>query len=337
MRVSVIIPVYNPSPEFFDCLTALARSTHAPFEVIIVDDCSTPPVDLSSTPLTVTLIRADESLGPGGARNLAATKAHGELLLFIDADVVIERDTIQKIVVRFEGDAHIAALSGLYTYRSNYDNLSSVYHNLYIEYKQHHVPEDGPYADTAILGVRKEIFDAAGGFRTAMFTGEDLEFGYRLYSEGYKVCCDPRVRVSHHKFLSFKGWIKNRFCHCTNMIMAKLEQMRTAKQRIASNRVIFTILPMQIASAFLLAGALLAIIAYLLFRKTGIASIEVSIVILYAAINARYMSFIFARMGTRGLLLLPYIILEHCISLCSVLATGIRWALRLPSITYRGG
>jgi len=339
MRVSVVIPVYNPGTIFQECLLGISNSDIQPIEVIIVDDCSEPEILPEELPIPVKIFRSEIPVGPGEARNIGAENARGDILMFIDSDVIVEEDTIGRIVRKFENDLKLVGVSGFYNCNYRFNNPSTIYHNLYFEYKQKNISPESPYVDTAIWGIRRDIFDATGGFAKGMFTSEDLEYGIRLHSEGYKLCSDVGIKVSHVKKLTFKSWIKNRFCSCVNMVMAKMKQSlhkNEKKEGGDSAQMLHTIQLSQLFSPFL---------SLILFSLAGIAILSKNSVVMalflltiisYFIINFSYLNFIYCRRGLMGILLIPFVLLEHLVSLAAISIAIIRMILGFPFIAYRG-
>ena len=92
-RVSVVIPTYNRVRRLEWVLRALAEQTVDPldFEVVVVSDGSTDgseSVVLGLTmPYKLTVVSQPNS-GPAVARNTGVSRAAGELIVFLDDDVV---------------------------------------------------------------------------------------------------------------------------------------------------------------------------------------------------------------------------------------------------------
>ena len=95
-RVSVCIPARATGQTLRRTLSALALQTYPAdlIEVIVADDSSAPPLDVSEfdVPFTVTVLRQDvDGFAAGRARALAASAAAGEVLVFLDGGVVPSR------------------------------------------------------------------------------------------------------------------------------------------------------------------------------------------------------------------------------------------------------
>src|SRR5215469_428905 len=85
--VSVIIPAYNAAPVVGRAVASALAHTHAPHEILVVDDGSRDDIGgaLAGFPAPVRLLRKSNG-GPGAARNFGAAVATGEWLALLDAD-----------------------------------------------------------------------------------------------------------------------------------------------------------------------------------------------------------------------------------------------------------
>lgn len=214
--VSVIIPVYNGTGMIERCLEALNQSETKPLEIIVVDDCSTDESADVARERGAKVLTTPRNMGPAGARNLAAEHARGEVLLFVDADVVVEKDTLRKVAARFDEDPGLAALFGSYDDAPEEGNFLSQFKNL-----QHHYVHQtsNPEASTFWAGlgaVRREIYREAGGFDCAKFevpSIEDIELGVRLRAAGFRIVLDPSITAKHLKRWKFVNLVKTEiFC-----------------------------------------------------------------------------------------------------------------------------
>ena len=99
--VSIIIPTYNEEANISDAISTLKTQTYKPFEIIIVDDGSTDKTlevlsELRIRNLELRILKQNHK-GPGAARNLGASKAKGEILVFVDADMTFDRKFIDLL------------------------------------------------------------------------------------------------------------------------------------------------------------------------------------------------------------------------------------------------
>jgi GT2 family glycosyltransferase len=213
--ISVIIPAHNPGSSFLECLDPFTRVSYQDFEVIVVDDASPSPVELPGFTLNWgRILRLDTNLGPAGARNEGAAGARGDILLFIDTDVVIGEDCLEA-VGRFylDDDKRNWGLTGIQSTRMKFDNFSSQYKNLWLRYSFLQSPVDSALFYTSIAAVPRDLFHRLNGFDLQYTTPslEDTDFGNRIWEEGGKVRIDRELEVRHNKYYSLLGLLKNDF------------------------------------------------------------------------------------------------------------------------------
>jgi glycosyltransferase involved in cell wall biosynthesis len=128
-RVSVVMPVYNAETTLAECLTRLYNSSFGDFEVVLVDDGSTDQTRVIARNFPVRIVNTSGRVGPAAARNLGARVAEGELLVFIDSDVMIRADTLGQVVERFAtGD--VEGVVGVQAAAMRHRDLVSQYKNL---------------------------------------------------------------------------------------------------------------------------------------------------------------------------------------------------------------
>jgi glycosyltransferase involved in cell wall biosynthesis len=80
----------------------------------VVDDSSTDNTSEISTSLGVHYIRLPFAPGPAAARNRGVQETAGEILVFVDSDVVVRPDALQLIAEDFASDPDLAAVFGSY-------------------------------------------------------------------------------------------------------------------------------------------------------------------------------------------------------------------------------
>jgi glycosyltransferase involved in cell wall biosynthesis len=215
--VSVIVPVFNGGKFLGVCLDALSGSDYPKFEIIVVDDGSTDDSADIGRRKGATVIESERrQSGPAAARNLAAKRAKGEILLFVDADVVVGSDTISNVVEAFCRYPEISALFGSYDDSPAEGNFLSQYKNL-----QHHFihQTSNPEASTFWAGlgaVRSDVFASLGGFDCVKFAVpsiEDIELGFRLRSAGHRILLDRSIQAKHLKKWTLVSLVKTEiFC-----------------------------------------------------------------------------------------------------------------------------
>ncbi len=200
--VTVIVPVYNGEKFLPRCLDAIKNSDHAPLEVIVADDCSTDDSAEISRRRGAVVISTGRRSGPGAGRNLAAARSRGDILLFVDADVVIKPDTISKIARCFIERPEVSAVFGSYDDEPGELNFLSQYRNLLHHFVHQTSNPDASTFWAGLGAMRREVFAAAGGFDCEKFAVpsiEDIELGSRLRSSGHRILLAKDIPAQHLK------------------------------------------------------------------------------------------------------------------------------------------
>jgi GT2 family glycosyltransferase len=204
--LAVVIPAHNAESTLAHCLDALARSTRPVATLTVVDDGSTDQTaDLARQHGARLLHTPGGPVGGAAARNLGARQAVEDLVVFIDADVAVHPDTLERFADRFAHDPQLAAAFGSYDDQPPQRNVASLFMNLRHHWTHQH---SGPDAWTFWSGcgaVRREPFDAAGGFDASMrgVSIEDIELGMRLWRGGRRIRLDPAIQCTHLKRWGF--------------------------------------------------------------------------------------------------------------------------------------
>lgn len=97
MRLSVCIPVFNPGPYLNEAIASVLAQSGVDFEVVIVDDASRPPVDLSfiqPVDPRIRLLRNERNLGLVGNWNRCLSLATGEHITIFHQDDVMSADSL---------------------------------------------------------------------------------------------------------------------------------------------------------------------------------------------------------------------------------------------------
>jgi len=201
LRVSVIIPVHNGGDSFRRCLSSLAKTVPPPSEVIVVADGDTDGSWLLAKEFNAKVLRINARGGPAQARNLGAKAAQGDILFFVDADVVVYPDTISQVASTFSREPDLAALIGSYDDAPGATNFLSQYRNLLHHYVHQTGCEEASTFWGACGAIRRQVFLSLGGFDESYRQPsiEDIELGYRLKQAGYRIRLCKDLQVKHLK------------------------------------------------------------------------------------------------------------------------------------------
>jgi glycosyltransferase involved in cell wall biosynthesis len=209
-QISVIIPAHNAAQHLPECLRSLSESSVAPLEVIVVDDGSTDGGRRIAEQFGARVLSTERRSGPAAARNLGARNARGGILFFLDADVCVHPDTIERVAEAFARDPQLDAVIGSYDDSPGCQDFLSQYKNLMHAFVHQTARQEAGTFWSGCGAIRKDVFLQFGGFdesydRPAI---EDIELGYRLRSGGRKIVLDRDIQVKHLKRWTFWGLVK---------------------------------------------------------------------------------------------------------------------------------
>jgi glycosyltransferase involved in cell wall biosynthesis len=213
ISLSVIIPVYNGGEKFRRCLASLTASSQQADEIIVVGDGDTDDSCLLAKAFASHVFRLPSTKGPARARNFGAAQARGQILLFIDADVMVPPQLIEMVRRAFKGEPEIDALFGSYDDEPLELNFLSQYRNLLHHYVHQHGREDASTFWAGCGAIRRDTFLSIGGFdesytRPSM---EDIELGYRLKKAGCRIKLCKSLHVKHLKRWSLVSMLRADF------------------------------------------------------------------------------------------------------------------------------
>ena len=209
--ISVIIPVYNGGRYIERCLDALISSIYPAFEILVIDDHSTDDTVKIARQKGVNVLQLTEQQGPAAARNFGAQYARGEIVFFVDSDVIVRRDTIALVAGNFRQNPEIVAVFGSYDDEPQEENFISQYRNLFHHFHHQHSYTDAFTFWAGCGAIRKKVFEEMGGFNQERYTKpsiEDIELGYRIHNKGYRILLDKDLQVKHLKQWKFLSMLR---------------------------------------------------------------------------------------------------------------------------------
>jgi GT2 family glycosyltransferase len=201
ITLSIIVPVYDGAATLEACLAALRREMLAGDELIVIDDASTDASGAIAAAAGADVVRLPANRGQAAGRNVGASKAQGEVLFFVDADVVVHPGAAARVRATFAARPEIAAVFGSYDDAPPAPGTVAAYRNL-LHHWVHQQGSADAFSFWAGCGaVRRVVFAAVGGFdeRPWRRAIEDIELGYRLRASGHRILLDHGLLSTHLK------------------------------------------------------------------------------------------------------------------------------------------
>jgi glycosyltransferase involved in cell wall biosynthesis len=204
ISVSVIIPTYNRGEILCQTMALALAQEYPDFEVIVVDQSPEPPEAVQSfvknAGSSLTYIRRETPNLPA-ARNAGVRISKGEVIVFIDDDVVIEPDFVASHV-RHYSDEHVGCVTGPALPPEENNQQEALAQQLRLFNVKKNLG-DGCYLVEWGAGCnfsfRKTALLKAGASDVRFSTGwsEDADLCVRVRHQGYVIVFDPRVRLIH--------------------------------------------------------------------------------------------------------------------------------------------
>jgi glycosyltransferase involved in cell wall biosynthesis len=191
MRLAVVIPAKNEAKYLPVLLTALLRQTRVPDEIIVADAGSTDGTrEVARSFVGVTVVHGGIA---AVGRNAGVKASTAEIVLFLDADAIIEgNDWLAKAVAEFEErkfdlvTCDVAVKGG-----TRLDRLSFKFYNRYVRlWGSRH-----PHPIGTMMMVWRKVHNAIGGFDPAVTFAEDHDYGLLVRDAGYKFGVLNSVKV----------------------------------------------------------------------------------------------------------------------------------------------
>ena len=213
-ELSVVIPSYNRRESLFRTLSALSeQSLEAErFEVIVVLDgsCdgSREALDLLATPFRLR-VHSQPRGGPSTARNAGAAMAEGEVLLFLDDDILLEQGAL---VAHLHEQSTIGGgcVLGDLENRPEHGGLPALAARGWPAAALRQRPPRWSDLYAGNVSLPRALFDRVGGFEESLTKMEDLELGQRLAEAGAPLAFSVQARGVHYYGKSALDYVRDR-------------------------------------------------------------------------------------------------------------------------------
>ena len=207
-RVSVVVCTYNGQRFIGETLSALAKSNHPDYEVIVVDDGSTDATAAIAGEFNVRLIRT-ENCGLSSARNTGLRAATGEIVAYIDDDAYPDEEWLNRLAMVFlttdyvgVGGPNLPPASDPLVAQCVAHAPGGPIHVLLSDREAEHIPGCN-------MAFRREHLLSIGGFDPQFrVAGDDVDVCWKVQERGWKLGFSPTATVFHHRRDSLRAYWK---------------------------------------------------------------------------------------------------------------------------------
>lgn len=300
-RISVVIPNYNNAATIGKCLEAAFDSQYGNYEVIVVDDKSEDHSVEIIKQYPCKLICLENHAGASKARNTGGKNSIGEFIFFIDADCLLQKDTL-SIVNRtilslhhhtiVSGKQDGVVIGGTYTKLPYDEGFFSIFQSVFVNYSETRTVNPDYIAAHAMV-INAGAFKESEGFPEDFLPIiEDVEFTHRLKRSGFKLVVNPEIQVQHIFNFTFLKSMRNAFRKTKYWVMYSLRN----KDLLTDSGSASIELKTNVACCFL---SMVSVILWIVIRKPMIMYFFLFVFILNIFISRRLLK---AFSETKGIL-----------------------------------
>jgi len=209
-RISIVVPAHDNGAVLEECLAAVRVARTPDCEIIVVDDASSDDTPARAASSGARVVSLSRNRGPAAARNEGARQSRGDILFFVDADVVVAPDAVRRVLSTLGEPSGPTATFGSYDARPRAAGTISQYRNLL-----HHFVHQSGSAEASTFwagcgAMHRRAFEQVGGFDEQRYPKpsiEDIELGGRLREAGHRIRLDKQLQGTHLKRWTFESMV----------------------------------------------------------------------------------------------------------------------------------
>ena len=211
--ISIVIPTYNSSKFMPNLLDSIFKNKVDDMEVVIVDDLSTDDTVEIAKKYPVNVVELEKNGGPARARNIGVGEAKGDIIFFLDSDVVVLDGTIKEVEDHFRNDPSAQCVIGI----CSTEPLNKGFVPRYMAMFEYIHLLDTPGNKVSVFAprcgaIKKELFRDLGGYRET-YKGadvEDFELARRI-CKVEDIYLNPKMLVKHQFVNNIEEAVRNYF------------------------------------------------------------------------------------------------------------------------------
>lgn len=209
--VVVVIPCLNVEQTLPRQLAALDAQTDLKFRVVVSDNGSTDGTRRLAASWRprfggVQIVDSSSRRGVANARNVAIRATTEDLVLICDADDRVHSGWVAAM--RAALAEHPAVTGPLVIVSPDEPRRREVWNEEAVPISMNH----GAYMPGCNIGMRREVFDAAGGFDAGLDRGqEDVDFGWRITALGFHIGHAPEAAIDYFQRAGLRGFLRQQY------------------------------------------------------------------------------------------------------------------------------
>jgi glycosyltransferase involved in cell wall biosynthesis len=210
---SVIVPVRNGARHLRTTLPALRSELPEGWELVVVDDHSDDDSRAVAHLYADRVLKSAAVRSAPAARNTGALASSGRILVFMDADVRVTRDALQRLVEGLD-DSGVVLTFAMYSEGRHLRTLGGRFKNVWVRWSYLGRPASARWMNTALAAIRRDDFLGVGGYDASddwLEGGNDMDFGRLVAERVGTVRLRHDIDCDHLKEMSLAGLLRNDF------------------------------------------------------------------------------------------------------------------------------
>ena len=287
--LSVVIPCYNAESTIGSVIQAVLEAEPLPVEVVVVDDGSSDDSRRIAESFPVRVIANDGNHGPSHTRNRGAMASKGDIICFVDSDVLVPKNLFADLTEHMESRPDLCAANPVIEPDSSHEDFFSDFLDLRLHYGFTSIRRRVTSLCTSCVAIRRRCFIDVGGFLESAkwAVNDEVMLGWRLGQKGHEVLVLPDIRVKHLKNMTLGSWVRKYFLEGYQWIsMASIHLRQTGFGEVTRMTLNYT----RPASAIIAALLTITVLGYLLFSTPVFFPLAL-LLALHVSVNARQILF----------------------------------------------
>ena len=215
--ISIVIANYNGEKYLRTCLTSLLKSSIKKYEVIVIDNNSTDTSlkivkEFQKKDSRIKILKNKVNIGVPASRNIAIQQCRGEIVILLDNDTQVKKDSLEQLIKPLK-HSEVGAAQALLIDFENRELIQMAGGHLIPQaiwlwgFYERRAYKDvksklgvtNIIAISAALAVKKKVLDKIGGYDPLLYNyTDDLDLSWRIWIAGFRVVLAYQSIVYHY-------------------------------------------------------------------------------------------------------------------------------------------